>query len=52
VSLHLIPADELARHTTDGCACTPSTKPYELGNGPVRPAIVHHSLAGRDAEEG
>jgi hypothetical protein len=46
MSLHIIPPGELAEHTTDGCVCRPATEPFELDDGSVRPAIVHHTLAG------
>lgn len=46
--------NDLIEHDTDGgdCPCGPETIPVEREDGSIGWQVVHHSLDGREAQEG
>lgn len=53
--LHVVPAEgtDLVQHTlTDDCVCGPLMEPVERDDGSVGWICTHHSLDGREANEG
>ncbi len=53
-TIHVSPLDDLIEHDTDGgdCPCGPRTEPVQRDDGSYGWIIVHHSLDGREHEEG
>lgn len=54
VTVHTFPLDDLIDHLTDGtdCPCGPETLPVECPDGSFGWQVVHHSLDGRELEDG
>jgi hypothetical protein len=49
--VHVMPRQDLIRHTTAGCACGTTTEPVEREDGSYGWLITHHSLDGREQTE-
>jgi hypothetical protein len=51
--LHVVPIGDLIQHDTTGeCVCGPTEQPVKARDGAVGWIAVHHSLDGREADEG
>jgi hypothetical protein len=50
---HVVPIGDLITHElTDECLCGPETEPVEDDDGSIGWLIIHHSLDGRELQEG
>jgi hypothetical protein len=51
---HVTPVDDLVEHDTDGgdCICGPDSEPVERADGSMGWLVKHHSLDGRELDEG
>ena len=51
--LHVTPRNDLIAHTlTDDCPCGPRDEPVKREDGSMGWITVHHSLDGRERDEG
>lgn len=54
-TVHVEPIDDLIEHDTSGqqaCVCGPAQRPVKHDDGSVGWVVVHHSLDGREQDEG
>lgn len=53
MSIHVTPIGDLVEHeASEDCVCVPTTEPVEREDGSVGWLHIHHSLDGREANEG
>lgn len=50
--LHVMPVNDLIEHDFDECVCIPRCEPVQRADGSMGYLYVHHSLDGRQEQEG
>lgn len=50
-TVHVVPDDDLVRHTETDCPCGPRTEPVPRDDGSIGWLVAHHSLDGREQHE-
>lgn len=50
-TVHVLPDDDLVRHTEHDCVCGTTTAPVPRDDGTIGWVITHHSLDGREQAE-
>lgn len=53
MALHVVPLGDAVEYVSDDdCLCGPTATPVKVGDGSVQWLMIHHSLDGREMDQG